>query len=315
MERRRLNGWRPWQWRVGAAVAALMLTVAPFSGGVVGAEDQAGRTWLQTFQPAELWSSTKADAISFGKVRPFTYLQIKGEAENGRFYVFNPKTNGVAYVDAKLVGPSTAPPEKYLKGPRVLDEINMTARASGTASIWREPIESEQGWVQDAAHNDVLVVQDRVEGEDGQPWYRLADGTYVPEGQVRVPPAAEAGEARSGRWIDVSLSAPTIVTAYEDGKAVYSALAIHGTRGWETPLGTFVLQRRVANERMRGPGYDVSGVLFTQYFTGAGHAIHYNYWSSTWGYAGSHGCLGMNYDDSLWFWNWATIGTPIVIHW
>ena len=40
-----------------------------------------------------------------------------------------------------------------------------------------------------------------------------------------------------------------------------------------------------------------------------------NYWSSNWGYAGSRGCLGMNYDDSLWFWNWATIGTPIVIHW
>ena len=49
--------------------------------------------------------------------------------------------------------------------------------------------------------------------------------------------------------------------------------------------------------------------------SGAGHAIHYNYWSNNWGYAGSHGCLGMNYDDSLWFWNWATIGTPIVIHW
>ena len=311
MKRRRLSGWG-FRRRIGLVIAVAMMALAPLLGGVASAEEQAGGTWLQTFQPAELWSSTRADAISFGKVRPFTYLQIHGEAENGRFYVFNPKTNGMAYVDAKLVGPSTAPPEKYLKGPRVIDEVNMPARAAGTASIWREPVEDAQGWVQDATHNDILVVQDRVEGEDGTPWYRLADGTYVQEDQVRVPPAVEAGR---GHWIDVSLLAPTIVTAYEDGQAVYSALAIHGTAGWETPLGTFVMERRVANERMRGPGYDVSGVLFTQYFTGAGHSIHYNYWSSNWGYAGSHGCLGMTYDDSLWFWNWATIGTPIVIHW
>ncbi len=303
---------RPWVQRVTMVVALGAVALAPLVGEPAQAHAQAGEKWLQTFQPAELWSGSKADAVSFGKVRPFTYLRIQGEAQDGRFYVFNPKTNGMAYVDAKLVGPSTAPPEKYLKGPRVIEELNTPARAAGTASIWREPIQADQGWVQDVAHNDILTVQDLVEGEDGGNWYRLADGTYVEEGQVRVPAPTTM---RSGRWIDVSLSAPTIVTAYENGTPVYSALAVHGTPGWETPIGTFVLERRVANERMRGPGYDVSGVLFTQYFTGVGHALHYNYWSSNWGYSGSHGCLGMNYDDSLWFWNWATIGTPITIHW
>jgi len=124
---------------------------------------------------------------------------------------------------------------------------------------------------------------------------------------ARVSPPA-------GRWIDVILTAPTLVTAYQDGKAQYSAMAIHGMDGWETPFGTFSLLRRVANERMRGPGYDVPNVLFTQYFTWDGASLHYNYWSSNWGYSGSHGCLGMNYDDALWFWNWATIGTPVNIH-
>ncbi len=111
------------------------------------------------------------------------------------------------------------------------------------------------------------------------------------------------------------LNQPTIVTAYENGKAVHSTLAITGIGGWETPPGTYSIQQRVENERMRGPGWDVSNVLFTQYFTGEGHAIHYNYWSSSWGYQGSRGCLGMTYDDALWFWEWATIGTPVVIHW
>jgi lipoprotein-anchoring transpeptidase ErfK/SrfK len=118
---------------------------------------------------------------------------------------------------------------------------------------------------------------------------------------------------RPGRWIDVDLNEPAIVTAYEDGRVVYSTLTIYGIGDWETPLGTYTLDRRVANETMRGPTWHVTGVLFTQYFTGSGHSIHYNYWSANWGYRGSHGCLGMNYADSLWFWEWATLGTPIVI--
>ena len=63
-----------------------------------------------------------------------------------------------------------------------------------------------------------------------------------------------------------------------------------------------------------GPGgWNLKNVLYTQYFTNDGASIHYNYWSSNWGYSGSHGCLGMGYDDSLWFWEWAEVGTPLAI--
>ena len=143
-----------------------------------------------------------------------------------------------------------------------------------------------------------------------------------PASELRASPGAaleaigsEPVRQWGGRWIDVRLSGPTLVTAYEGGRPVYSAYAIRGLPNWPTPTGTFYIQRRVYNERMVGPGYDVSGVLFTQYFTAAGHSLHYNYWSSNFGGAGSHGCLGMTYADSLWFWNWATVGTPVVIHW
>ncbi|MGE3271256.1 MAG: L,D-transpeptidase [Chloroflexota bacterium] len=285
----------------------LGLAVAPSLAGIARAEEQ----WVQTWQPADLWSNTNQTAISFGKVRPFTYLRVHGEAENGRFYVYNPRTQGFAYVDAGLVGPSTAPPASYLNGPAVLDTINLPARVSGTASLYREPVPDELAWAQDLGHNDIVLVKDLVESDDGTRWYRLQDGTFALEDQIRLPSRITAP---AGKWIDVSLSSPTIVTAYEDGAAQYSAMAIHGIGGWETPYGTYRVMSRVANERMRGPGWDVSNVLFTQYFTGSGHSIHYNYWSSNWGYAGSHGCLGMNYDDSLWFWNWATLGTPVDIH-
>lgn len=283
------------------------LALTPFGAGVARAEDR----WVQTWQQAELWSNNGPTAISFGKVRAFTYLRLHGEVENSRIYVYNPKTQNFAYVDAGLVGPSGAPPASYLQGPAVLTTFNLPARASGTASIYREPVADEAAWATDLQHNDIVRVKDLVEADDGTRWYRLQDGTFVPEDEVRMPARITPP---AGKWIDVSLDAPTIVAAYEDGKILYSAMAIHGMLDWETPYGTFRIQSRVANERMRGPGYDVSNVLFTQYFTSAGHSIHYNYWSSNWGYAGSHGCLGMNYDDALWFWNWAKLGTPVDIH-
>jgi hypothetical protein len=281
--------------------------VAPFGAGAAWAEEQ----WVQTWQPAELWSNSDSTAISFGTIRPFTYLRLHGEVENNRIYVYNPKTQNFAYVDAGLVGPSTPPPASYLQGPLVRETLNLPARASGTASIYREPVADDLSWAHDVEHNGIVLVRDLVEADDGTRWYRLQDGTFALEDQVRVPARITPP---AGKWIDVTLPSPTLVTAYEDGKALYSAMAIHGIGGWETPLGTYSLLRRVANERMRGPGWDVSNVLFTQYFTWDGASIHYNYWSSNWGYSGSHGCLGMNYDDSLWFWEWAAVGTPIDIH-
>ena len=85
----------------------------------------------------------------------------------------------------------------------------------------------------------------------------------------------------------------------------------------------FTILYRVANETMNsdtigiprfGPGgYYLTNVLFTQYFTGDGASLHYNYWSSNWGYAGSHGCLGVGLNEAKFAWEWASIGTPVYI--
>ncbi|MFN8524385.1 MAG: L,D-transpeptidase [Chloroflexota bacterium] len=290
-----------------AAVLVVALGIGIAAPNAVHAED----VWVQTTAPTELWAGTAPDSASFGPVRSRSYFRLHGERLGDRIYVYNPRTQNFAYINADVIQPSAAPPADYLAGPRVLQPLGLPGRIVGTTSAYREPLIDDRLFVAEMEHNASVEARDRVEADDGSEWVRLADGTFVPAEGVRVPPAVV--QARTGRWIDVSLEAPTIVTAYEDGKPVYTTLAIHGIDGWETPTGTYVLERRVANETMRGPTWYVTGVLFTQYFTGSGHSIHYNYWSSNWGYAGSHGCLGMTYADSLWFWEWATIGTPIVI--
>jgi lipoprotein-anchoring transpeptidase ErfK/SrfK len=105
---------------------------------------------------------------------------------------------------------------------------------------------------------------------------------------------------------------------------VYTALALHGTIADQTPSGLYRIQRRVENETMdsatlgiprTGPGgYFLQHVLYTQYFRGTGESLHYNWWSAAWGAPGSHGCLGLSLADARWLWDWATIGTPVLIH-
>jgi hypothetical protein len=184
------------------------------------------------------------------------------------------------------------------------------------------PAPAEEAWVLRLGHNAPVFVADAVPGEDGQVWYRTSDGDYLPSAAVRLP--RPPPRTFPGRWIDVDLREPAMLTAYEGDRQVMSSLVIKGTVTYQTPTGVFAIQRRVANETMDSAtvgiprdapgGYYLKNVLFTQYFLGSGASIHYNYWSSVWGYAGSHGCLGLPYQESAFLWDWATLGTPVSIH-
>ncbi|MCC6175024.1 MAG: L,D-transpeptidase [Chloroflexi bacterium] len=179
-------------------------------------------------------------------------------------------------------------------------------------------------------------VVDWVSGEEVETenttWAQLSDGSYVFSTALRraplvAPPAPPSDAPTTGRWIDVNLH-EQVATAYEGRTAVRSVLISTGRPGWDTPRGTFAINRRVANETMdgstlagQGPNgagatYKVENVRYTQYFTDDGAAIHENYWRrpATFGMPGSHGCIGLLSADAAWFWDFATVGTPVIIH-
>jgi lipoprotein-anchoring transpeptidase ErfK/SrfK len=162
-------------------------------------------------------------------------------------------------------------------------------------------------------------------GDDGK--HYLYSGLLRPLG-VSAPPEPPRNQLGAGgaKWIDVNLSSQVVV-AYQGDKSVYLAPTTSGRPGWETPTGTFRIQRRVENETMIGstllrldtfeiPDYRLENVRWTQYFTGSGAALHTNYWRpvSLFGMPSSHGCLGMVEQHAKWFWEWATVGTPLLIH-
>ncbi len=139
----------------------------------------------------------------------------------------------------------------------------------------------------------------------------------APHGNLSLPPPGP-----EERWVDVDLSQQT-ATAMVGNQPWHTALVTTGKAGWETPVGQFRILYRVPDETMTSASigaeeyYVLNHVLFTQYFTNEGHALHLNYWrpDSVFGnQATSHGCVGMRYSDAEFFWNFATYGTRVVVH-
>src|SRR5207247_10987449 len=70
--------------------------------------------------------------------------------------------------------------------------------------------------------NTWLELTGAVDGEDGARWYRTTTGDFVPADLVFVP---ERTEDFTGHWLDVNLTTPSHVTAYESDAEVNSFLA------------------------------------------------------------------------------------------
>jgi hypothetical protein len=137
-------------------------------------------------------------------------------------------------------------------------------------------------------------------------------------GPVGTPHWADYSE--DGRWIDVSLTPLQHLVAMQGDLPVFRDLVTAGVERRTKP-GFYRVLRRVANETMDSRTvpdathkYLLKDVLYTQYFHTDGSAIHYNWWAVSWGYPGSQGCLGMRMDGSKFMWEWAGVGTPLLIH-
>jgi lipoprotein-anchoring transpeptidase ErfK/SrfK len=157
-------------------------------------------------------------------------------------------------------------------------------------------------------------------------WYGLESGGWVYAAWVYFPRAGEYypwyppdGE----RWVDINLTTQTL-RAYAGSTLVLEAPITSGMGEWATPAGSFRVNYRVQNERMTSvqagitnDTYDVSRVLFTQYFTNVGHALHLNYWrpESVFGKEPtSHGCVGLLLHDIQFLWLFGTPDMRVEIH-
>jgi lipoprotein-anchoring transpeptidase ErfK/SrfK len=139
------------------------------------------------------------------------------------------------------------------------------------------------------------------------------DQVAQPVSAAQVDEAALAAAAPvAGRWIDINLSKQRL-TAYQGRTVVFSGLVSTGIAGKRTPTGRFAIRTKIPSQRMTGPGYNLPGVPYVMYFAGA-NAIHGAYWHNNFGHPMSHGCVNMRIPEAKWIYNWASIGTPVSVH-
>lgn len=130
-----------------------------------------------------------------------------------------------------------------------------------------------------------------------------------------LPAYLASPEEVAARWILVDLSDQT-VTAYQGVQPVFSTLASTGLPGTPTVQGEFNIYVKYEATRMIGGHgrdyYDLPNVPHTMYFY-EGYALHGAYWHNNFGYPMSHGCVNLSLPDAKQFYDWATVGTRVVV--
>ncbi len=133
----------------------------------------------------------------------------------------------------------------------------------------------------------------------------------IPAASVYAPSAAEAPAAPTtvGRSIVVSTGEQRIY-AYENGQLVHSTLTSTGLPDTPTVKGDYKIYVKHVTTNMRGPDYYLENVPYTMYFY-QGYGIHGTYWHNSFGRPMSHGCVNLPNEQAQWFFDWASVGTPV----
>jgi lipoprotein-anchoring transpeptidase ErfK/SrfK len=129
---------------------------------------------------------------------------------------------------------------------------------------------------------------------------------------ISEEPSPEAQEPNDGRWIDVNLSAQQIY-AYEGDVLVNSFIVSTGVYGTPTVTGEFNIYVKVPMQDMSGPGYYLPDVPWVMFFYDE-YGFHGTYWHNNFGTPMSRGCINLRIEDSEWLYHWASVGTPVVVH-
>ncbi|MFS0513343.1 L,D-transpeptidase [Nostoc sp. UIC 10607] len=113
------------------------------------------------------------------------------------------------------------------------------------------------------------------------------------------------------RWIQIDLSKQRLI-AWEGDRVVYGSAISSGKKSTPTLIGTFNIQSKLKTTRMRGRGYDVPNVPHAMFYQG-NYGIHGAYWHKRFGTPVSHGCVNLAPKHAKWIFEWASVGTPVVI--
>lgn len=117
--------------------------------------------------------------------------------------------------------------------------------------------------------------------------------------------------------IDVNLSEQRL-TLLEGGTPVFTCLVSSGKSGYSTPTGNYRIYSKnwvapMGSAEGAAEPYYISDVPFVMWFNGS-YSIHGAYWHNEFGNVRSHGCVNVPVDAAEQIFGWASVGTPVTVH-
>jgi lipoprotein-anchoring transpeptidase ErfK/SrfK len=143
-----------------------------------------------------------------------------------------------------------------------------------------------------------------------------ADGSSEQDADKPAEPAPVTfrtdAPADGKKWIEIDISDQRLV-AWQGDVPVFETIVSTGKPGWRTLPGVFNVYRKYEETRMRGADYDTPDVPWTMYYSG-GFAIHGAYWHNNFGTPVSHGCVNLRVPEAKALYEWAPMGTEVVVN-
>jgi hypothetical protein len=148
-------------------------------------------------------------------------------------------------------------------------------------------------------------------------WYQVFPGQWVEQRNVALvqphPPGGAGGTLVAVDTYEQSLG------VYVDGRLIYATLISSGSRYFPTRPGTFQVWARLDQGKMSGAYlkdrrdfYYLEDVPYILYYDGD-RALHGAYWHDKFGSRTSHGCVNLSPRDARWLFDFARVGTTVII--
>jgi lipoprotein-anchoring transpeptidase ErfK/SrfK len=134
---------------------------------------------------------------------------------------------------------------------------------------------------------------------------------------LAISSTAWCGDPEQGKVIQVYIDRQ-ILLALENGEEIYSFDIVTGRDGKETTAGRYKIFRK--HEKYTSKTYG-SEMPYTMFFTEDGKAIHGTQMATLRSYlhsyltdsVGSEGCVGLTDDNAMALFEWAPLGTPVIV--
>jgi lipoprotein-anchoring transpeptidase ErfK/SrfK len=125
-------------------------------------------------------------------------------------------------------------------------------------------------------------------------------------------PQLVKGKKYKGHWLEVDISRQKAWLRDGDMR-VQSFVVSTGKKATPSDIGTFKVWAKRSIQHIRGRGYSYPKTKWLTYYNG-GEAFHTAYWHDNFGTPMSHGCVNMKEAEAKIVYNWAKVGTVVVVH-